>query len=366
MRILYDYQIFNMQRYGGVSRYFASLARELMLLPGVDVSLGFAGARNKYLAGLPGYGLRGRVPDGRLSRVMLRVANRQVSKFLLRRGRYDVFHPTYYSPYFLKHLHGKPFVLTVYDMIHEKLHAPVLAADADLIPWKKELVARASAIITISGKTRDDLLELYHVPQDRVHVVHLANSLDPFRALPPGPHIPPRFLLYVGQRTDYKNFTRLARALAPIMQQENDLHLICAGGPPFTDVERGWMRPLGVENRTLRVAAEDDGELAGLYRAAVALVFPSLYEGFGLPIVEAFGCGCPVVLSRASCFPEIAGEAGLYFDPLDEDSIRSALATIVRDDTVREEYRSKGADRGRLFSWKKAAEETRAIYQSIM
>jgi len=109
----------------------------------------------------------------------------------------------------------------------------------------------------------------------------------------------------------------------------------------------------------------DDSSVVQIYEKAQAFVFPSLYEGFGIPILEAFACKCPVLLSRSSCFPEIASDAALYFDPLDEDSIRETVGDVLRQEDLREDLRTRGLNRLSHFSWEKAASQTMKVYQSL-
>jgi glycosyltransferase involved in cell wall biosynthesis len=110
----------------------------------------------------------------------------------------------------------------------------------------------------------------------------------------------------------------------------------------------------------------NEDALIELYRNAILLVLPSLYEGFGLPVLEAFSCGCPVAVSRTSALPEVAGNAAVYFDPLDEDSIREAVRKVVGDRALQEDLRSEGFKQARKFSWRKTAEETKAVYESVL
>jgi glycosyltransferase involved in cell wall biosynthesis len=172
-------------------------------------------------------------------------------------------------------------------------------------------------------------------------------------------------LLYVGTRSGYKNFRAFVGAIAPLLKADADLVVLCVGGGAFNTSERKFFSELRIFDRLTQVEASDP-ELASLYHSARAFVFPSLYEGFGIPILEAFSCGCPCVLSRASCFPEIAGDAALYFDVDDEDSMTELIRKALYDESVRNELVTRGLQRHKMFSWQKTAKETLDVYRSAV
>lgn len=374
MRVLFDHQIFSYQSHGGISRYFAELLRWLPMQRGVEVELALRHTANEHLAGMPGRPSRDVLPflDGasRLRLLARYVPNRRFSNARIRRGAYDVFHPTFFDPAFLRPLDGRPFVLTLHDL------TPVVFPE--LFPrrglygrlvtgrWIESmgvLAAKAARIIAISASTKADAVRHFGLDAAKITVIHLGISLNPdLSADLPGVDLSRPYLLFVGGRSGYKNFAAFTRAVAPLLQSHRELGVVCVGGGPFCADERSLLLQTGCGDRFAQVGATD-AQLATLYRHARALVFPSRYEGFGLPIVEAFSCGCPCVVSAASSFPEIAGDAAVYFDPDDVGSMGGAIATVLGDPSLRESLIARGAVRANLFSWEETARRTLAVYR---
>jgi glycosyltransferase involved in cell wall biosynthesis len=365
MRILYDHQIFSSQVYGGISRYFYELLRRFAGDDGIDFELALRYSDNSYLLdsgfARPKTFFRGRRFIGRTT--LLEFCNGLRSRSSLLKREYDVFHPTYYNPYFLQHVGGKPYVVTVYDMVHE-LYPEMYPTNDRTREWKRQTLKHASKIIAISENTRQDVVRIYGLDEQKVEVIHLASSLQAADSAPVTP-LPVKYLLFVGQRLRYKNFPLFIRAAAPLMKRDRDLAIICAGGGGFSPEESALFDSFGIAGRVSQLSVPDE-VLAALYGNARAFVFPSLYEGFGIPVLEAFTCGCPVVLAESGCFPEVAGDAALYFDPRDEGALRAVLERVVDDETMRDTLRSKGFSRGRAFSWDKTASVTKAVYESLL
>lgn len=364
MKILYDHQIFSSQVYGGISRYFYELLRRFAGDDGIDFELALRYSNNSYL--LDSWFVRPKTffSDRRFAgrTTLLEFCNGLQSRSRLLKRDYDVFHPTYYNPYFLKHVDGKPYVVTVYDMVHE-LYPEMFPTNDRTRVWKRQSLAHASKIIAISENTRRDVIRIYGLDEQKVEVIHLASSLQTFDSAAAMP-LPGKYMLFVGQRLRYKNFPLFIRAVAPLMKQDSELAVICAGGGGFSPEELLLFDSSGIAGRVSQLSVPDE-TLAVLYGNARAFVFPSLYEGFGIPVLEAFTCGCPVVLAQSGSFPEVAGDAALYFDPRDEGSLRAVLESVVYDETLRDTMRSRGFSRGREFSWDKTALATKAVYESL-
>ena len=365
MRIAFDPQIFGWQEYGGISRYFYELARELAVNCGQEVAVFSPLYVNRYLAGAPTE-LRvvGRpAPCLPKSGRVYRTLNSLLAAPLLRRYQPEILHETYYAAKGLAP-RGARVVLTVFDMIHERFSENFSALDPNSRE-KALAVARADQVICISEQTRRDLVELLGVDPGKISVVHLGFSLTcaAKQRLP----LPPRpFLLYVGKRGGYKNFAALLAAFAasPVLLASFDL--LCFGGGALTTAERKIMARLGLPAERVRQVGGDDAVLAALYQSAAALVFPSLYEGFGIPPLEAMSFDCPVIASGVSSIPEVVGDAAEIFDPRDVDALRLAMERVVGNESLRLSLIARGRERIKLFSWNRCARETLEVYKRVL
>jgi glycosyltransferase involved in cell wall biosynthesis len=367
VRVLYDDQIFSLQTHGGISRYFAELLGQFGHAEELRCRLALRCSNNEHLCDGPAG--RGRTFFPKLpfrGKPRLLVAlNRAVSRRALAAGDFDVFHPTYYHPYFLKYLDGKPFVLTIHDLTHEVLPQDFPARRRTSANMKL-LAQKAARIIAVSETTRRDIVRFLGQDEEKIEVIYHGNPLHGLPAVAPGGlSLPRRYVLFVGHRARYKNFDLLVKALRPLFVEDEELTLICAGGSPFVAGERLLFRELGMEGRVRRVTVSDEA-LAFVYREALALVFPSRYEGFGIPVLEALGCGCPAILSRVGALVEAGGPAAVYFDPGSETSLREALRRVIFDEAVRSDLRQKGYVQGQRFSWEETARRTAAAYRSVL
>lgn len=350
MRVLFDHQIFSYQTFGGASRYFVELMARFAERGDPQFTLGVAESPNEYLARASFY--RGKTVKPRFLRTY---ARNSVATVAATRGHHDILHATFYDPAITRVQRRAKLVVTVHDMIPEKF--PELFAGEGLynrfvtqrwIAGKRTLCERANAIIAVSEHTKTDLVEMYGIAPERVTVIHHGASLTPSMLRPSS--LPDDYVLFVGQRALYKNFRVVVEAL------RND-NLVCVGGGAFTTEERALL----AEHRVNAIQRSvTDSELAACYANARAFVFPSRYEGFGIPILEAFACDCPVVLARASCFPEIAGDAAVYFAPDSVEELRGALDQAV---SRRASLVTAGRARLQRFSWESAATTTTAVYR---
>lgn len=358
--ILYDNQIFDLQRFGGISRYFCEIIQRLHL----DYDIAVRYSLNYYIAN---WSLgKHRIPLPRFIfkyyRKHLLLKNRELTKQLLQTSHAYLFHPTYYDPSFLEHIGEHPYVVTVHDMIHERLSNQFPDAE-ETINNKREVITRANRIIAISENTKKDIIELLHIHPDKIDVIYHGTSMKSFS----GKHtlqLPEKYLLFVGDRTAYKNFNRFLHSFATLCAEDEELFLVCTGNK-FNKSEKDLLSTLNIENKVIQIKASDK-RLCELYSRAELFVFPSLYEGFGIPILEAYACCCPVALSNNSCFPEIAGEAGVYFDPYSEQSIIEAIKEVIYNKERKMELIRLGEDRLRLYSWEKAAAQTEESYKKVL
>jgi glycosyltransferase involved in cell wall biosynthesis len=372
MNVLYDHQVFEFQKIGGISRYFAKLIKynpsaRLSLKYSDNVYLNdacfkkynFLPKEYEYENFLPGCTFRGKK---RLFRYYKRFFSRgktniALSKKSLKKSNFDIFHPTYYDPYFLPFLNNKPFVLTVYDMIHELF--PEYFPNDSIPLFKKKLIYKASKIITISETTKNDLLKFYPDVENKATVIYLAFSNGIAAEL----KIKENYLLFTGSRAGYKNFDIFIKAAAPLLTRYN-FRLICTG-EPFNKREVDLFNDLDIYNRVIHHFASEE-ELHSLYARATAFVFPSLYEGFGIPVLEAFAAGCPAILSNTSSLPEIGGDGAAYFDPYSINNMRTVIEQVMTSKDVQNELIKNGKNQVRKFSWEKCARETMNIYEMVV
>lgn len=360
MRVLYDHQIFHMQKFGGISRYFVELMSRLPKDVMFNNKIVFT--ENVYLRDADDRFSKGiAIPQFRGRNRFIGPVNKLLSDMAISKGEYDLFHPTYYNPYFLRHL-KRPYVITVHDMIHEKF-SDMFAKDDPTRAYKKETIVNADKVIAISQNTKDDIINLYGLPEDKIEVVYLGHSVNN-NTVSEVENLPTDYILYVGQRGGYKNFARLLRAFSNIHRSFPEVKLVCTGSP-FNSEENQLINTLGVKDDVMHYFVTDS-QLTYLYQHALCFVYPSLYEGFGIPILEAFAAKCPLALSDTSCFPEIARNGGAYFNPYEVDNIADTLTEIISDGELRKEMIAKGTDVLSLYSWDKMASETAEIYKSVI
>lgn len=362
--VVYDHQIFSYQQYGGISRYLCELAKRVGEAKGFSATVVAPITRNIHLrdACVNTVGLH--IPILPKTTRLVSFTNGILSPIIIRALVPNIVHETYYSfaPVAPK---GCPVVVTVHDMIHEKYREYFPKSDTTLVA-KRAAVARADLIICVSRNTQEDLIECYGVRPERTIVIY--HGVTQLGATPAGQ---PRgtkggVLLYVGSRTEYKNFGRLVQALALSTLLRKNFKLVAFGGGPFTMAEIALFRDLGLNEAMVKQISGPDEVLFRLYREATALVYPSLYEGFGFPPLEAMTQDCPVICSEGGSIKEVVGNAGFHFDPYNVDSIIQAIESVVSSESLRRELAREGRERVKLFTWARCAEQTIAGYRSLV
>lgn len=366
--IVYDHQTFIAQEFGGISRYFCELAARVHRTEGYRARVIAPLHYNGYLPDcpVPQTALRVSLRFRGESRVY-RAVDAVLAPPLTWASSPSLIHRTYYSPPPVRRSRV-PVVLTVFDMIHELFPDNFPPTDP-IVRCKPACVAAADHVLCISHSTANDLVRLFNIPREKISVTYLACS-DLFAAPAPtgetSPHNRP-YLLYVGHRGGYKNFDMALRAYAASARLAADFDLVTFGGrPTFTPDEQALITSLPLRpGSVVRLGGSDD-DLARTYRHARAFVYPSLYEGFGIPPLEAMSSGCVVVCSDTSSIPEVVGDAAMLFDPSDVDATRQALEVACFDESRRTDLLARGAARVREFTWDRCARETVDAYRRVV
>lgn len=372
MKILLDPQIYYFQKFGGISRYYTEIFSFIRHKPDSEVILPLLYSENEYAREQhlmkESFLMKGLYKVTSALHISTRtLQKKRAGRYLeqvLSKTEFDVFIPTYFDPYFLSFTGNKPFVLTVYDMIHELF--PEYYADQNLriVEHKLLLMEKATMIIAVSENTKRDILNIYpHINENKIVVIYHGTSLTKDHNVTV--NLPADYILYVGERANYKNFHFLLRSAAPLLQENKNLHLICAGGGSFKKEEMAVFTKMGLANQIIQKPFREN-ELAHFYAGAKCFVFPSLYEGFGIPVLEAMVCGCPVLLGHHSSFPEVAADAGVYVNLDSEEDLKNKIQLFISDEAVRQEFSLKSKEQAKKFTWSHAADQCYEVYKKAI
>ncbi len=365
MRIIFDHSIFSKQAYGGVSRYFYELSKGFSNFPNISVEIVAPIYINEYINDIDNNIIGLKIPSYMPKPIKFSLlVNNAIAPIISKIKQPDIIHETYYAekPLFST---GCKSILTVYDMIHE-LYPESFPETDQTSELKRNAVDRADHVICISENTQNDLIRLFGVPKEKTTVIHLGFKLkDKQESVLLTSNIDSPYLLYVGNRGGYKNFSSLLKAYS----ESKCVHgskLVCFGGGEFTLSEQEEIRKCGLDSSQIIQMAGDDSTLAGLYARAKLFVYPSLYEGFGIPPLEAMNYGCPVVCSNSSSIPEVVGEAAELFDALSVDSLKNAIEKVFYSEEYASKLIQRGHDRIKFFSWDRCAKATLDLYKALI
>ena len=363
MNINYDYQIFSAQKYGGVSRYFHELCKNIDSKRN-NVNVIAPLYINNYINNKHSFSLNGlKIPKIKYTGRVVNYLNYFATNSIIRHdASLDIFHETWYTNKPIQTVSAKR-VITIHDMIHEKYPESFSKHD-NTRERKKSAVDRADHIICVSRNTKNDLITLLNVDPEKISVVYhgisdLKNSINNECGVINAPYI-----LYVGNRGGYKNFNGLLKAYSNSTVMKEEFILVCFGGGSFSKAEVEQINSLSnVNNRVINVSGDDD-YLTLLYEFATLFVYPSIYEGFGMPLLEAMAAGCPVACSNTSSLPEVAGDAAEFFDPYNCEEMIEAIEKAALSN--RNALIGKGYQNIKRFSWSKCAEQTILSYKNIL
>jgi len=364
LKISYNYSYTFEQEYGGISRYFKELIFAIYsnnlahpkIYSGININqpirdLPWKINEGKYISSYPCRGLK---CIGYVNKIYNRLRNEFFDP--------DIIHQTNYVKNAFRTRKAKN-VLTVYDLIHE-IYSETREDFKNSAKIKQESLDQADHILAISHSTKNDLMKYYGIDNNKITVTHLGVSA--ISGNDKKPHKSPKFdyLLYVGKRGSYKNFYRFIKAYSSSSTLTKDFKIIAFGGGKPSPEENQFIN----ENCPGKVifVNGNDYQLAIYYRNASAFVYPSEYEGFGLPPLEAMQYGVPVFSSNTSSLPEVVGDAGIYFDPFSFESIQEALEQNIYDSQKLYMIVSAGKKNITKFTWKKCAMETVKAYKYVL
>lgn len=291
---------------------------------------------------------------------------------ICRRWKADLLHVTYISPFFK----ACPIVTSVHDVVFKPFPSFFPPRDRllfhTLFPWT---LRKANKIITISNFSKYEILRYYPFLSGKVDVTYLAASnnfrmsddIEICRQITTQYGLSPRFVLAVGNLQPRKNLYRLVQAFADVKAQIRDLTLVIVGKAQWRSSEIfNLVEEWGLQREVIFTGYVSDQQLVALYNAATVFVYPSIYEGFGIPILEAMTCGTPVIASNTSSMPEIAGDAAILINPYSTQSITDALLRVLTDHRLAESLSERGLKNIERFSWQKTAELTLKIYEDTL
>lgn len=392
--ILFDFQTFINQKYGGISTYYSELISNLSSR-GVNCQLALDFSENysfnnklqektirpKIFNSYPnlkswlfGLNFKGK---GRLfklffgneifqSMVKSELRLEFLKKYtirLLETKEFRIFHPTYFSNYYLDSISTLkiPYVITVYDLIHELF--PDIFVEQDEVKQNRFVLCnKASKILAISESTKQDLIRIYDINPSKIIVTPLAVSWIESKYEEPEVE---NYILFVGDRWNYKNFKFLLLSISEILKIKG-IKLICIGSLDFSQEELSYIEELELEQFVFHVPFSNSEELKKYYRFAKLFVFPSLYEGFGLPILEAQSQRTPIACSNKGSLPEVAGNGAVYFDPYDKTSIFNVINEILDRKSLQQSIVKEGILNFRRFSWQNTSSKTLDAYREFL
>ena len=372
MRIGIDARMYSTE-FTGIGRYVYELVKTLTELDD----------KNEYVLFMnePEYGKF--VESRKVKKVLVKAKHYSVREQLgylwtLRRAKLDLMHFTHFNAPIL---YRKPSVVTIHDLTlsffpGKKMNSAFYRMAYNVV--LKAAVRNAKKVIAVSENTKADLVEIAGTSPSKVEVIYegVGEEFGPRgdKETQEDVHrkysITRNFLLYTGVWRGHKNLVNLIKAFALLREgpEGHDLQLVITGeeDPYYPEVKR-TVKELGLEHHVIYTGMVPEKELVALYQTATAYVFPSLYEGFGLPPLEAMRCGTPVVASKVSCIPEICGEASaIYFDPYDPEDISNSIRKVLLDENLQKELRECGLKHSLKFSWEKMAQKTLEIYTEIL
>lgn len=358
MKVFFDHQCY-WEKYGGVSRYFTEILKTD--IKDADYELAIKYSNNEYLTEL---NIKYNNIFDNLSipkkQYLISAINKPNTIKKIKKTDSKIVHLTHYDPYLFNYSKDKTVISTIYDLNFFTIPQYFRKKINILKNWQTECINKSNYLITISENSKNDLVKHFNIDERQIKVIHLGVN-EQFKKSTEERIVRDPYILFVGRRYGYKNFETLFKSF--INLSNNNISLVCTGAA-FSQSEKDMFEKFGCIDRVLHINANEK-QLVNLYSNAICFVFPSLYEGFGLPLLESMGCECPVLCSNASCFPEIAGDAAVYFNPESVLDCTEKLKEIIENNTLRENMKVKGLARKNNFSWDITRKEHFDFYKKL-
>lgn len=363
MKIVYDYRIFYLQKFGGISKYFTQIFKRISKSYNVKIIAPIY--LNNYL--------RNNNDDNivkfiflkkhyRFSRYLCTFLNKLIFKNYIRFIKPDIIHLTYFDKEINFSSNAK-IVITVYDLIHEIFENRYNFKYPK--NFKKNYLDIANHIICISENTKNDLIKYYNVDEKKISVISLGyNKSKDFKKLNHECLNLP-YLLFVGDRKNYKNFGNFLKAFSKSKILMESYNIVCFGGGSISIEEKKLLSELCIESEKIHFINGNDLELNYVYKKAKLYVCPSLYEGFGLTILESMNMSCPIICSNTSSLPEVGGDAVEYFDPYDIEDMSKKIEKLISSENELNSQKEKHIDHLNKFSWDYTSKKTQEVYAKI-
>ncbi len=362
MKIVFNNTIFFHQRYGGISRYITCLANQL-IKNGLDVKIVAPLFKNIYLNQIPKKNIIGKYIKRFPPLKIFEFYSDYIFEKYINKHQPRIVHDTYYSKNLLS-CKNSAKIVTMHDLIHKKFPHYYDGIKKRLLLTK--ILNDVDYFICVSRNTQKDLIDYYNVPENKTSVIyHGAEHLNKAEIKNKPNILEKPYVLYIGSRSRYKNFNIIPKAFSE-SKFKNEFNIVCFGGNAFSDKEKNYFKKLNFDQNQIIQIDGNDEVLFHLYSNARTLIFPSIYEGFGLPLVESMYCGCPIISSNTSVMPEICGNAAEYFNPYNSEELSVAINKIVYSDNCRLKLINNSKSNVKKFTWKKCAEKTINVYNKFI
>lgn len=334
MNILFDHQIFSLQNYGGISRHNSDLIDGLRRLKNAKVFLPILVSSNLYANNLSRHLFLniGEWSSRQIFRYVYFIVNSLYTIIFLFFKKIDVYHATYGEDFFVPFISDKTkLFFTVHDCIYEKMGGREKWTKR-IIDKKRKLIEKSDNIICVSNSVKRDILKFYKVNSKKVNVVYNSYSFDPkLVKITNKANFGFRYILYVGTRGFNKNFVNFVKAISIVLKKYPDVNVVCLGGGQPSVKESNLLKKYNLTKHFKFIKYISDRYAISVYKGAEFLVFPSFEEGFGMPMIEAFQCGCPVLASNIDVFREIGRESFIKFEPKSIASMSSAISSVLKN-----------------------------------